>query len=81
MSKAIFWFRQDLRFIDNPGLFHACQNHDEILYLYILDDEHLYQKAQAWWLHHSLTNLQKKNSIGTQAWRPRGYFKHTHCGA
>lgn len=60
MSKAIFWFRQDLRLIDNPGLFHACQNHDEILYLYILDDEHLCQKAQAWWLHHSLTSLQKK---------------------
>lgn len=60
MSKAIFWFRQDLRIQDNPGLTYACKNHDEVLLLYILEDEHLQKKAQSWWLHHSLTALQKK---------------------
>lgn len=59
MSKALFWFRQDLRLHDNPGLYQACQNHDELLCIYILDTslEDLRAKAQSWWLHHSLKNL------------------------
>lgn len=56
MSKALFWFRQDLRLIDNPGLTEACHHHDEILLIYILDPK-LKNTAQAWWLHASLLSL------------------------
>lgn len=60
MSKAIVWFRKDLRLIDNPALHYACQHHDEILLLYILDEplSFIKSKAQSWWLHHSLNQLQ-----------------------
>jgi deoxyribodipyrimidine photo-lyase len=61
MSKAIFWFRQDLRIKDNPALFHACQKHEEIICVYIIDTPltELRKKAQSWWLHHSLKSLNK----------------------
>ena len=36
-SKAIHWFRQDLRLSDNPALNEAVK-HDEVLPIYILDD-------------------------------------------
>lgn len=57
MSKALFWFRQDLRLQDNPGLIEA-RNHAELLCIYILDPK-IPGRAQAWWLHHSLTQLSK----------------------
>lgn len=56
MSKALFWFRQDLRIKDNPGLNYACQHHQEILLLYILDEKVIHT-AQAWWLYHSINQL------------------------
>jgi deoxyribodipyrimidine photo-lyase len=65
MSKAIFWFRQDLRIEDNPGLFYACQTHSQIILLYILPPE-VCDTAQSWWLHHSLNDLNntlKKHRI------------------
>ena len=58
MSKALFWFRQDLRINDNPGLSYACEHHQEILMVYILDPKIL-NTAQSWWLHHSLSQLMK----------------------
>jgi deoxyribodipyrimidine photo-lyase len=61
MSKALFWFRQDLRIQDNPGLSHACHEHGELLLLYILDPKIL-NTAQAWWLHHSLSQLKQSLS-------------------
>ena len=40
MSKrAIFWFRRDLRLTDNPALLAAFDEADEVLPLFILDDE------------------------------------------
>ncbi|MDQ5884210.1 MAG: deoxyribodipyrimidine photo-lyase [Pseudomonadota bacterium] len=59
MSKALFWFRQDLRLSDNPGLYQACKDHDELLCIYIIDTpiNELRKKAQSWWLYHSLKNL------------------------
>jgi deoxyribodipyrimidine photo-lyase len=61
MSKAIFWFRQDLRLEDNPGLYQACTNHSEIILLYIQDTpiSELKKTAQSWWLHHSLQQLSQ----------------------
>lgn len=63
MSKAILWFRQDLRLLDNKAFYHACEQHKEILPIFIWD-ENTPQKwqmgsAQKWWLYHSLVSLQK----------------------
>lgn len=62
MSRAIVWFRQDLRLDDNPALAQACANHQEILCLYILEEEPSIPlgSAQRWWLHHSLTCLDQQ---------------------
>lgn len=38
MSNALFWFRDDLRLTDNPGLRAACQNHAQLVPVYILDE-------------------------------------------
>jgi len=57
MTKAIVWFRQDLRLRDNPAFFEACSNHDLVIPLYILDKNSTLGEAQSWWLHHSLKAL------------------------
>ncbi len=59
-QTTLIWFRQDLRIADNPALWHACQNADKIIALYILEEEHEFAPggAQRWWLHHSLYQLQ-----------------------
>ena len=61
MSKAIFWFRKDLRLEDNPGLTFACQNHEQVLFIFIQDEplNMLQAKSQSWWLHHSLIGLEQ----------------------
>jgi deoxyribodipyrimidine photo-lyase len=38
MSKAIMWFRNDLRLTDNPALNAALQQHEAILPVYLLDE-------------------------------------------
>ncbi len=66
----IFWFRQDLRISDNPGLFAAAQN-SKILPIYILDDNEAgiskMGEASKWWLHHSLNSLNQSldNKLNT----------------
>ncbi len=61
-QTVIFWFRQDLRLSDNPGLVAAAQA-GKVLPVYILDDENAGQwrmgGASRWWLHHSLQSLHK----------------------
>ncbi|HEY4275491.1 MAG TPA: deoxyribodipyrimidine photo-lyase [Rhizomicrobium sp.] len=63
MKPIIVWFRQDLRLSDNPALRFAAQSGRPILCLYILDDETSGNwragGAARWWLHHSLTSLDK----------------------
>jgi deoxyribodipyrimidine photo-lyase len=58
----IFWFRQDLRISDNPGLLEAAKN-GIVMPIYILDDEscdnHKMGGASRWWLHHSLGKLNQ----------------------
>ena len=39
MSKAIFWFRRDLRLDDNSGLFHALTSGKDIVPVFIFDKE------------------------------------------
>jgi deoxyribodipyrimidine photo-lyase len=62
---SIFWFRQDLRLSDNPGLFDAAKN-GTVLPIYILDNENLDEfkmgGASRWWLHHSLNSLNESLS-------------------
>jgi deoxyribodipyrimidine photo-lyase len=64
---TLFWFRQDLRLSDNPGLFQAAQQ-GPVLPIYILDEEGPGEfkrgGASRWWLHHSLENLS--HSLGNK---------------
>lgn len=43
MSKAIYWFRNDLRMDDNEGLSSAIKGHEVVYPLYILDERLLNQ--------------------------------------
>ena len=58
----IFWFRQDLRLLDNPGL-HESVKSGATLPVFIFDDENskdfINGAASKWWLHHSLISLKK----------------------
>ena len=38
-KRSIFWFRRDLRLVDNPALLGAIAESDEIVPLFIMDDE------------------------------------------
>lgn len=62
LMKTLFWFRQDLRLSDNPGLFQAAQQ-GSVLPVFILDEENAGIKkmgaASRWWLHHSLEKLSQ----------------------
>ena len=62
MEIAIHWFRQDLRLSDNPAL-RAATKHGTVLPIYILDDINAdvwsMGAASRWWLHHSLSELNK----------------------
>lgn len=60
MSIAIYWFTNDLRIADNPGLRQAAEA-DYILPIYVYDPQapHPIQGASAWWLHQSLVSLDK----------------------
>ena len=61
-APQLFWFRQDLRLSDNPGLLAALAT-GPVIPVYILDDETpgrwAMGGASRWWLHHSLTSLEK----------------------
>lgn len=60
----IFWFRQDLRTVDLPGLNAAAATGRPLIALYILDEETPGQwapgGASRWWLHHSLASLAEE---------------------
>ncbi len=63
MTTAIFWFRQDLRLSDNPGFLAACEDYDQLIPIFIDDNEHLKSQlgeASRAWLHHSLESLNKQ---------------------
>lgn len=62
-KTAIFWFRQDLRLHDNPGLIAAAE-FGTVIPIFILDDEaagdYAMGAASRWWLHYSLLALNKQ---------------------
>ena len=72
MSKPIiYWFRQDLRCHDLPGLAAALDSGQPVLPCFVLDDEAggdwALGGASRWWLHHSLASLAKDlHAIGAQ---------------
>ena len=60
-TPIIFWYRQDLRTHDLPGLAAAAATGRPLVPCYILDDENpgawRLGAASRWWLHHSLAAL------------------------
>lgn len=44
MSRAIYWFRNDLRLADNEGFKKAVEEHTEVVPVYILDEKWLKSK-------------------------------------
>jgi len=65
----IFWFRRDLRLDDNAGLFHALQSGEEVLPIFIFDNDILSQlqadDARVTFIHQQLEKIQNKlQSIG-----------------
>jgi deoxyribodipyrimidine photo-lyase len=60
--RTIVWFRDDLRFDDNPALLSACAAGGETILLFILEDgggPRPLGGAARWWLHHSLESLSE----------------------
>lgn len=60
----IFWFRRDLRLEDNVGLFHALTSGENVLPLFIFDEEILSQlpkeDARVTFIHELLTKIQEQ---------------------
>jgi deoxyribodipyrimidine photo-lyase len=76
-SPVIYWFRQDLRLRDLPGLTAALATGKPVLACYILDEESPGQwqmgGASRWWLHHSLAALAREiAAAGGQLYLARG---------
>jgi len=59
---AIFWFRQDLRLSDNPGLSAAALT-GKVLAIYICDKDNSLMStpgsASKWWIYQSLSSLNR----------------------
>ncbi|GAA2914206.1 deoxyribodipyrimidine photo-lyase [Microbacterium keratanolyticum] len=59
---TLVWFRDDLRLSDHAALHAAAESGDDIVALFVLEDESAHVRAlggaAAWWLHHSLTALR-----------------------
>ncbi len=65
MSRTgIFWIREDFRIENNPALSFATQNHDNVIALYIYNNNVFDNKreAQKWWVFKSLETLKKELS-------------------
>lgn len=74
MALSIFWFRQDLRLSDNPGL-SAAVAQGSVIPVYIWDETDLVSMGAAskWWLHHSLSSLMANlRALGSSLCLRRG---------
>jgi len=76
-TPVIYWFRQDLRTRDLPGLQAAIASGRPVIPCYIYDPESAAAwapgSAARWWLHHSLAALAKSiESLGGQLLVLRG---------
>jgi len=63
-STGIFWIREDFRIENNPALSFATQNHDNVIAIYIYNNNDFDNKreAQKWWVFKSLETLKKELS-------------------
>ncbi len=63
-NTGIFWIREDFRIENNPALSYAAQNHDNVIALYIYNNNDFDNKreAQKWWVFKSLETLKKELS-------------------
>ena len=63
-GPSIVWFRDDLRLADHPALNAAVDRGEQVIALYVLDEESPGIRplggAARWWLHHSLTSLGER---------------------
>ena len=61
---GIVWIREDFRVDNNLALYHATQKHDNVIALYIYNNNEFDNKreAQKWWLSKSLESFKKKLS-------------------
>jgi deoxyribodipyrimidine photo-lyase len=59
---TIFWFRRDLRINDNAALFHALQENEEVLPIFIFDETIINELPQddhrLTYIHSALSNIQ-----------------------
>lgn len=62
-SIVLFWFRQDLRIADNPGLVEAVKR-GAVLPVYVFDEispgPFKMGSSSRWWLYHSLKKLNEQ---------------------
>ena len=61
-QNVIYWFRRDLRLLDNPALSEAASA-GPILPIFIFDGslaDYTQGSASRWWLNHSLNSLNKQ---------------------
>ncbi|MBL6784732.1 MAG: deoxyribodipyrimidine photo-lyase [Rickettsiales bacterium] len=58
MSRALIWFRNDLRLSDNLALDNAANN-NELVFLYIYDPNYAIGSASKWFLHQALKSLKQ----------------------
>ena len=56
MTKALMWFRYDLRLHDNLALL-AASDFDEVIPVFIYEKTNSAATASDWWLHYSLEAL------------------------
>ena len=77
MTPIIVWFRQDLRLLDNPALFHGAQSGAPIIPLYIFDDKDPWAPggASRWWLHKSLEAFQKEIPLILRRGNPKDILR------
>lgn len=61
-KNSLILFNQDLRIIDNPALFEALKNSQNILPIFILDEVTARKigGASKWFLHYALESLKKE---------------------
>ncbi len=64
MKRSIFWFRRDLRFTDNHGLFKALTESSEVIPVFILDknilDELPEDDARVTFIHDTLSQMKEE---------------------
>ena len=60
-NMTIFWFRRDLRLDDNTALFHALQDNDAVLLIFIFDENILQylekNDARVTFIHNQLEKI------------------------